>query len=234
MRLDRHSSQLRRNSNQVTVRPPRRRHPHRTASSATSRSPRPPSALRPAGRSVGTPGPLRPVTSTRITPSPALTATVTVSSGPFEPLCRMLLPNSSLTSSSASAPHGWPGPSTPPTNARATRARSARPASVTVSRTVAPAISAPAFPAALVPGNRAGRRADTGMDARLGGKRQARTPSGTGTGTPSSGYPHRSLAPVPVRYASVRLRIQVLEYTDEHGRRRWERLCRPPRRASYL
>jgi hypothetical protein len=37
-----------------------------------------------------------------------------------------------------------------------------------------------------------------------------------------------------VRYASVRLRIQVLEYTDEHGRRQWERLCRPPRRASYL
>ena len=26
---------------------------------------------------------------------------------------------------------------------------------------------------------------------------------GTGTGTPSSGYPHRSLAPIPVRHASV-------------------------------
>jgi hypothetical protein len=41
------------------------------------------------------------------------------------------------------------------------------------------------------------------MDARLGGKRQARAPPGTGTGTPSSGYTHRSLAPVPVRHASV-------------------------------
>jgi hypothetical protein len=44
---------------------------------------------------------------------------------------------------------------------RAARARSARPASVTVSRTVAPAITAPAFPAALVPGNHAGHGADT-------------------------------------------------------------------------
>jgi len=41
------------------------------------------------------------------------------------------------------------------------------------------------------------------MHARLGGKRQARAPHGTGTGTPSSGYPHRSLAPIPVRHASV-------------------------------
>ncbi len=41
------------------------------------------------------------------------------------------------------------------------------------------------------------------MDARLGGKRQARDTPGTGTGTPSSGYPHRSLAPIPVRYMSV-------------------------------
>jgi hypothetical protein len=41
------------------------------------------------------------------------------------------------------------------------------------------------------------------MDTRLGGKRQARAPPGTATGTPSSGYPHRSLAPIPVRYTSV-------------------------------
>jgi hypothetical protein len=41
------------------------------------------------------------------------------------------------------------------------------------------------------------------MDARLGGKCQARDAPGTGTGTPSSGYPHRSLAPIPVRHASV-------------------------------
>ena len=43
----------------------------------------------------------------------------------------------------------------------------------------------------------------TGMHARLGGPRQAWIRPGTGTGTPSSGYPHRSLAPIPVRYVSV-------------------------------
>ena len=35
---------------------------------------------------------------------------LTVSPGLREPLCRTLLPNSSLTSSTASSPHGWPGP----------------------------------------------------------------------------------------------------------------------------
>jgi hypothetical protein len=55
------------------------------------------------------------------------------------------LPNSSLTSRAASSPHGYPGPGTPPANARATRARSARPATVTLSRISGPAISAPAF-----------------------------------------------------------------------------------------
>ena len=67
-----------RSSNQVTVRPPRCRHPHRAARPATRCSPRPPSASRPAQESSGTPGPLRSVTSTRTRPSPALTATVTV------------------------------------------------------------------------------------------------------------------------------------------------------------
>ena len=43
----------------------------------------------------------------------------------------------------------------------------------TLSRVSSPAIRAPAFPAALVPGNHAGR-ADPGMHARLGGARQAR------------------------------------------------------------
>ncbi len=62
---------------------------------------------------------------------------------PPERLWRMLLPNISLTSSSASPPHGCPGPSTPPTNARATRARSARPASVTLSRIASSAIRHP-------------------------------------------------------------------------------------------
>jgi hypothetical protein len=89
-------------------------------------------------------------------------------------------------------------------NARASLARSARPASVTVSRTARPAISAPAFPAALVPGKSRGPAGGhMRMHARLGGKRQARDAPGMGTGTPSNGYPHRSLAPIAVRYASV-------------------------------
>jgi len=89
-------------SNEVTVRPPRRRHPHRAASSATSRSPRPPSASQSEGRSCGTSDPLWSVTSTRTTlaPSLAVTATVTVP-GPPDRLCRTLLPNSSLFTSSA-------------------------------------------------------------------------------------------------------------------------------------
>ncbi len=89
-------------------------------------------------------------------------------------LCRRLLPKSSLTSSAASSPQGCPGSSTPPTNARATRARPARPASVTLSRTAALTISAPAFSAALVPGNQRDHRADKGMHVRLSGARQAR------------------------------------------------------------
>ena len=86
-------------------------------------------------------------------------------------------------------------------------ARSARPASTVLSRTASPAISAPAFPAALVPGNRAGRAAHTGMHARLGGARQARN---TPPARPVRGRPwkadgaHRpSWRHGPVRYASV-------------------------------
>jgi hypothetical protein len=41
-------------SNHVTVRPPRRRHPHRAARRATRWSPRPSSASLPAGRGSGT------------------------------------------------------------------------------------------------------------------------------------------------------------------------------------
>jgi hypothetical protein len=54
-----------------------------------------------------------------MTPSPALTATVTVSPGAAEPLCRTLLPKISLTSKTATSPHGCPGPSTSLTNERA-------------------------------------------------------------------------------------------------------------------
>jgi hypothetical protein len=76
------------------------------------------------------------MTSTRITHSPAVTATVTIPPGAPERLWRTLLPKSSLTKSAVSVPHGCPEPSTPATNARATRARSASPANVTLSRTL--------------------------------------------------------------------------------------------------
>jgi hypothetical protein len=135
-------------SNQVIVRPPRRRAPHLVASRATIPSPRPPSASSPGGLSSGSPGPLRSVTSTRTVPVQAVTVTVTVSPGRPELLCRTLLPKSSLASRTASSPQGCPGPSTAPTNARTTRARSPRPATFTLSRTIVPAISAPAFPSA--------------------------------------------------------------------------------------
>ena len=62
-----------RSSNQVTVRPPRRRQPQLAASPATSPSPRPPSASPPQARSCGTPRPPRSVTSTRTTPPAAWT-----------------------------------------------------------------------------------------------------------------------------------------------------------------
>jgi hypothetical protein len=63
-RLPAGGSQTKWSSNQVTVRPPRRRQPHRAASRATSSSPRPLSASPSNGRGTGTPGPLRSVTST--------------------------------------------------------------------------------------------------------------------------------------------------------------------------
>jgi len=93
---------------------------------------------------------------------PAMTTTVTVSPAAAEPLCRTLLAKISLTSSTATSPHGCPGPSTSPTNVRAARARSARPASVTLSRTATLPISVPALPRPPRPGKPAGQRADAG------------------------------------------------------------------------
>ena len=82
-------------TNQVTVRPPRCRQPHRSASLSTIPSPRPSSASAPAGRSSGSPGPLRSATSTRTAPAPTVTVTVTVSPGRPELLWRRLLAKSS-------------------------------------------------------------------------------------------------------------------------------------------
>ena len=160
-----------RSSNQVTIRPPRRRDPHRTARAATSWSPRPPSALRLAGRSFGVPGPARSVTSTRTMPFPILTATVTVSPGTPEPLCRRLLAKSSLTRSTASSPQGCPGPRTAPTNERTILVRSASPATFTLSRTVVPVISAP--PSRPPWKTRRGPSGRTGIHAHLSRDRQA-------------------------------------------------------------
>jgi hypothetical protein len=194
-------------SNQVTVRPPRCRHPHRVARAATSASLRPLSASRPTERGSGTPGPLRSETSTRTMPLPAMTTMVIVSPGRPERLCRRLLLKSSLTKIAASSPHGCPRPSTAPTNARATRARSARPASVTLSRT-ATAISAPALPGPPGPGKNPGtQRPRREIQARLGRERQAGTPRPRGPSVAvrgkANGYTHRPTGTKPVRYASV-------------------------------
>ena len=74
----------------------------------------------------------------------------------------------------AESPHGCPGPSTAPTNCRATRARSARPASVALSRTAAPVIGAPALPG---PPRQRGSHRDAGRTHRDARSTQRRTSS---------------------------------------------------------
>ncbi len=133
-----------RSPDQVTVRPPRRR-PHRTASPATSPSPRPPSASLPQARSCGTP---RAAAVVDLDPDHAA-GDPDRDRDRLPRSARAAVPDAvpeQLPSSAASSPHGCPGPGTPAVNARATRARSARPATVTLSRTTALATSAPAFP----------------------------------------------------------------------------------------
>ena len=134
---------------------------------------------------------------------------MTVSPAAPEPLCRTLLPDSSLTSRAASSPHGCPGPGTPAVNARATRARSARPATVTLSRTAALATSAPAFPGPpRSPGNHPGPQPGTrgctpGPAARVKpGTRRRRGPSVAVRET-ADGAHRPSWRTNPVRYASV-------------------------------
>jgi hypothetical protein len=53
------------------------------------------------------------------------------------------------------------------------------------------------------PQKRAGRRADTGCTPDSAANVKARAPPQWAPEPPSSGYPHRSLAPIPVRHASV-------------------------------
>jgi hypothetical protein len=95
-------------SNQVTVRRPRRRQPHRAAMPATSCRPRPPSASRSAGRSRGAPGPPRSATSTRTTPPLALTATVTVPPSPTRCAARYCRTTRSPRPRSTDAQHRAP------------------------------------------------------------------------------------------------------------------------------
>jgi hypothetical protein len=171
-------------------------------------------------------------------PSPALT----VSPEAAEPLCRTELPKISLTSKIAPSPHGCPGPSTSPTNARAARARFARPASVTLSRTDTPAITAPALPRPHRPGNRPGSRRTQGHARSAQPRTSSRhnglrgplvrdgplvrgpyVPAAPVRGRPckADGPAHRSQAPIPVRYASVDTATQ--RPTALQGDTRWDR-----------
>ncbi len=149
---------------QVTVRPPRRRQPQLAASSATSLSPRPPSASLPQGRSCGTP---RAAAVVDLDPDHA-------AGGPDRDRDRLpfraraAVPDAvpeQLPSSAASSPHGCPGPSTPAVNAlQPAPAPPARPPSRSPGQPPWPS-SHPPSPAARGPGNRPGPRPGT-RDAR--------------------------------------------------------------------
>src|SRR6185437_450981 len=85
---------------------------------------------------------------------------------------------SSLARSTASSSQGCPGPRTAPTNARTTRARSTSPATFTLSRTVAPVISAP--PSRPPGKTRRGRTDAREIHAHLSRHRQAEYAPTTG------------------------------------------------------
>ena len=86
-----------------------------------------------------------------------------------------LLPKSLLASRTTTSPHGRPGPSTPATDAQATRACSASPAIVTLSRTANPAIR----PSPL-PRHPGARRATSPTPTRRRAGPRARRPGATG------------------------------------------------------
>jgi hypothetical protein len=197
-----------RSSNQVTIRPPRRRHPHRAASPATQAQP--PAAFR---LTTGGPQLRHPPTAAVSDLDPDHAA-----GGPDRdrdrlPLrARAAVPDAVAEQLAHPAarrhpPHGCPGPSTPAANARATRARSARPATVTLSRICGPAISTPAFPAARprqitgAPGRIYGNARST---HRLMSSRNPR-PAGPVRGCPwkADGAHRPSWRPDAVRYMSV-------------------------------
>jgi hypothetical protein len=108
------------------------------------------------------------------------------------------------TSSSASPPHGCPGPSARRrTRGPAAPAPPARPASVTVSRTATPVISAPAFPAALVPGDHAAAGRTQGCMPDSAAHVKPGHAVSTARPWKSSGYTDHAAGTDVVRYTSV-------------------------------
>jgi hypothetical protein len=197
---------------QVTVRPPRRQ-PHRAPLPVTSCRPRLPSASRSAGPSSGTPGA---AAAGDLHPDNAVPVLiVTVSPGTPGRLCRSLLPDSSLTSSAASAPHGCPGPVTSAVNARATRARSAHPATVTLTWTAASASSAPPFrrPA---PGNSRAAGADTG-DVRQAQRRTSSRKHAAGAARPWPSVESRRCTPTVLAVVRRPLCVRGQRDTPVHS-----------------
>ena len=112
-----------------------------------------------------------------------------------------------LPSSAASSPHGCPGPSTPAVNARATRARSGRPATVTLPRTAALAISAPApsppSPGEIHQGAGRTRRCTPDSAARVKPETHHRSGPSVAVRETADGAHRPSWRPDAVRYASV-------------------------------
>jgi len=117
------------------------------------------------------------------------------------------------------------GPSTPPTNARATLARSALPAIATLSQTTVPAISAPALPRPALPG-RSGTNGRAHGRCTLDSATNVKPKPPTSAARPwpsveADGYTDRATGPAPVRYTSVDAATQ--RFTALQGDTRWDR-----------
>jgi hypothetical protein len=164
------------------------------------------------------------MTSTRTSPSLALTATVTISPGLREPLCRTLLPNSSLTPQHGAIPVGVPRAE----HADRERTGDPRPFWPTGNRHALPdrrrtTVSAPP------PGPPSSRKSHgpsghTGMQTRPGCAHQARSvPPGPARPWPSVESPtvctDRPAGTDAVRYASVDTATHRLTVTHRDTRR---------------
>jgi hypothetical protein len=129
--------------------------------------------------SSGVPGPARSVTSIRTMPSPAMTATVTVSPGAPDRLCRILLLKTSLTSKIAASRQG--ARSRVPQ--RRMRGRPApAPHARQASRSPGPPAQPsphPSFPGRPAPGNRPGSGRTQGHARSAPPRTSSRTPAST-------------------------------------------------------